>query len=285
MYAVKQALADELQEIRDAGLFKVERELTSPQSSHVTTKTADDLKAEALNFCANNYLGLADHPDVVAAAHAALDEWGFGMASVRFICGTQAQHRDLERTIADFVGTQDAILFPSCFDANGGIFEVLFGPEDAIISDELNHASIIDGVRLSKAQRFRYRNRDMTDLRTQLEAAAGARGVETAEGETHSQAYRALDVTILQDIVLDRCLGISVDQVTAGAHVSYAKEWDEALHLLGEGAYQAGFFLNPTQLEQVREIATTGERMPQKSTYFYPKLPTGLLFHDLADGI
>lgn len=117
------------------------------------------------------------------------------------------------------------------------------------------------------------------------EAAAGARGVETAEGETHSQAYRALDVTVLQDIVLDRCLGISVDQVTAGAHVSYAKEWDEALHLLGEGAYQAGFFLNPTQLEQVREIATTGERMPQKSTYFYPKLPTGLLFHDLADGI
>ena len=177
MYAVKQALAGELQEIRDAGLFKVERELTSPQSSHVTTRTADDLKAEALNFCANNYLGLADHPEVVAAAHAALDEWGFGMASVRFICGTQAQHRDLERAIADFVGTADAILFPSCFDANGGVFEVLFGAEDAIISDELNHASIIDGVRLSKAQRFRYKNRDMTDLRAQLEAARDSRRI------------------------------------------------------------------------------------------------------------
>ncbi|WP_109474493.1 glycine C-acetyltransferase [Ornithinimicrobium cavernae] len=192
MYAVKQALADELQSIRDAGLFKVERELTSPQSSHVTTKTADDLKAEALNFCANNYLGLADHPDVVAAAHAALDEWGFGMASVRFICGTQAQHRDLERTIADFVGTQDAILFPSCFDANGGIFEVLFGPEDAIISDELNHASIIDGVRLSKAQRFRYRNRDMADLRAQLEAAADARRtVVVTDGAFSMDGYLA----------------------------------------------------------------------------------------------
>src|SRR5690606_38553515 len=192
MYAVKDALAGELQEIRDAGLFKVERELTSPQSAHVTTKTADDLKAEALNFCANNYLGLADHPDVVAAAHTALDEWGFGMASVRFICGTQAQHRDLERTIADFVGTEDAILFPSCFDANGGIFEVLFGAEDAIISDELNHASIIDGVRLSKAQRFRYKNRDMADLRAQLEAASDARRkVVVTDGAFSMDGYLA----------------------------------------------------------------------------------------------
>ena len=166
MYAIKDALRETLQEIDDAGLTKHERELTSPQSAHVTTKAAD-----ALNFCANNYLGLADHPDVVAAARDALQEWGFGMASVRFICGTQSQHRDLERKIADFVGTDDSILFSSCFDANGGIFEALFGAGDAIISDELNHASLIDGIRLSKAARLRYRNADMADLRTQLETA------------------------------------------------------------------------------------------------------------------
>ncbi|WP_411283718.1 glycine C-acetyltransferase [Lapillicoccus sp.] len=168
--SVKDELATTLQEIRDAGLYKNERELTSPQSAHVTTR-----RAAALNFCANNYLGLADHPDVVAAAKQALDEWGFGMASVRFICGTQTLHTALERKISDLLGTEATILFSSCFDANGGVFEVLFGAEDAIISDELNHASIIDGVRLSKAKRFRYRNADMTDLRAQLEAATGCR--------------------------------------------------------------------------------------------------------------
>ncbi|MGZ8406869.1 MAG: glycine C-acetyltransferase [Caulobacteraceae bacterium] len=167
-------MAAELTSIEEAGLFKHERQITTPQSAHIETT-----KGPALNFCANNYLGLADHPDVVAAAHHALDDWGFGMASVRFICGTQTQHRRLEREIAAFSGTEDAILFPSCFDANGGIFEVVFGPEDAIVSDALNHASIIDGVRLSKAQRLRYANRDMADLRTQLQAAreAGARRV------------------------------------------------------------------------------------------------------------
>ncbi|MFK5633162.1 MULTISPECIES: glycine C-acetyltransferase [unclassified Ornithinimicrobium] len=169
MYALKDQLSAELAAIEADGLTKHERLITTPQSSHIGTTAGD-----ALNFCANNYLGLANHPEVVAAAHAALDEWGFGMASVRFICGTQTQHRDLERAIADFVGTQDAILFPSCFDANGGIFEVLMGAEDAIISDELNHASIIDGVRLSKAQRYRYKNRDMDDLRAQLESARDA---------------------------------------------------------------------------------------------------------------
>jgi glycine C-acetyltransferase len=163
---VKDELAATLQEIKDAGLYKEERELTSPQSAHVTT-----LKAEALNFCANNYLGLADHPTVIDAAKRALDEWGFGMASVRFICGTQTLHTTLESRISQFLGTEATILYSSCFDANGGVFEVLFGAEDAIISDELNHASIIDGVRLSKAQRFLYRNADMADLRTQLEAA------------------------------------------------------------------------------------------------------------------
>ncbi|GGK59062.1 glycine C-acetyltransferase [Ornithinimicrobium pekingense] len=166
MYGVKDQLRAELDQIEADGLTKNERLITTPQSSHISTTAGD-----ALNFCANNYLGLADHPEIVAAARDALDEWGFGMASVRFICGTQTQHRDLERLIADFVGTQDSILFPSCFDANGGIFEVLLGPEDAVISDELNHASIIDGVRLCKAQRYRYRNRDMADLRAQLEAA------------------------------------------------------------------------------------------------------------------
>ncbi len=172
MYAFKDDLAAELAGIRDAGLYKHERQLTTSQSAHVATTGG-----EALNFCANNYLGLADHPDVVGAARDALDEWGFGMASVRFICGTQTQHRDLERAIADFSGTEDSILFASCFDANGGVFEVLFTAEDAIISDALNHASIIDGIRLSKAKRFRYANRDMADLRTQLEAArdGGAR--------------------------------------------------------------------------------------------------------------
>lgn len=171
---IKDELASTLQEIKDAGLWKSERQLTSPQSAHVTTS-----RAQALNFCANNYLGLADHPEVERAAAEALREWGFGMASVRFICGTQSQHKALECALSDFLGTDDTILYSSCFDANGGVFEVLFGAEDAIISDELNHASLIDGIRLSKAMRFRYKNADMTDLRAQLAAAheRGARRV------------------------------------------------------------------------------------------------------------
>lgn len=170
MYAFKNELENELAGIEDAGLTKRERELTTAQAAHVSTTSG-----EALNFCANNYLGLADHPDVLAAARDALDEWGFGMASVRFICGTQTQHRALEQELAQFVGTEDAILYSSCFDANGGFFEVLFGAEDAIISDALNHASLIDGIRLSKAARYRYANADMADLRAKLEAAKGAR--------------------------------------------------------------------------------------------------------------
>ncbi len=159
-----------LDEIEAAGLTKHERRLTSPQAAHITTTSG-----AALNFCANNYLGLADHPDVVAAAREALDEWGFGMASVRFICGTQELHKRLEDALSDFLGTEDTILFSSCFDANGGVFETLFDAEDAIISDELNHASLIDGIRLSKAQRLRYRNADMADLEAQLQAASSAR--------------------------------------------------------------------------------------------------------------
>jgi glycine C-acetyltransferase len=159
-----------LDEISEAGLYKHERELASPQSSHVRSGGAD-----VLNFCANNYLGLADHPAVIAAAKGALDEWGFGMASVRFICGTQTQHTELEQRLSQFLGTEATILFSSCFDANGGVFEVLLDDRDAVISDELNHASIIDGIRLCKAQRLRYRNRDMVDLEAQLQAASGAR--------------------------------------------------------------------------------------------------------------
>ena len=171
---VRTQLAATLTEIADAGLYKHERELAGPQDAHIAV-AGEAGTAPALNFCANNYLGLADDERVVAAARASLDAWGFGMASVRFICGTQTQHKELERRLAAYLGTDDAILFSSCFDANGGVFEVLFGDEDAIISDELNHASLIDGIRLSKAARYRYRNADMGDLEDQLKAAASAR--------------------------------------------------------------------------------------------------------------
>src|SRR5436305_11470552 len=167
---VRDELQQTLAEIREAGLYKHERELASPQSSHVTSGGG-----AVLNFCANNYLGFADHPDVVAAARAALDQWGFGMASVRFICGTQTQHKALEQRLSHFLGTEATILFSSCFDANGGLFEVLLDERDAVISDELNHASIIDGIRLCKAQLLRYRNRDMGDLDAQPKAAGDQR--------------------------------------------------------------------------------------------------------------
>ncbi len=162
--------AEELDVIRAQGLFKSERIITSPQSAEI--ELADGRKV--LNFCANNYLGLADHPDIIAAAKDALDSHGFGMASVRFICGTQDLHKQLEAKIADFFGTEDTILYAACFDANGGLFEPLLDEHDAIISDALNHASIIDGVRLSKAKRFRYANCDMSDLEAQLQAADAA---------------------------------------------------------------------------------------------------------------
>lgn len=167
---VRSELASNLQELRDAGLYKAERELTTPQSARVGT-----LAGPALNFCANNYLGLANHPDVVAAASRGMERWGFGMASVRFICGTQTQHVELERRLSEFLGTEATILYSSAFDANGGLFEVLLHERDAVVSDELNHASLIDGIRLCKAQRYRYRNADLADLEAQLVAAAGAR--------------------------------------------------------------------------------------------------------------
>ena len=168
--SLTQRYADTLDEIRAAGLYKSERIITSPQSAEITLADGRTV----LNFCANNYLGLADHPDVIAAAKGALDTHGFGMASVRFICGTQDLHKQLEKTIADFFGTQDTILYAACFDANGGLFEPLLDENDAVISDALNHASIIDGVRLCKAKRFRYANSDMADLEKQLQAADAA---------------------------------------------------------------------------------------------------------------
>ena len=166
-------VAEALESIRSQGLWKREREITTPQRASIGV--ADG--SEVLNFCANNYLGLADHPEVVAAAHEALDRWGYGLSSVRFICGTQTLHKQLEDSITQFLGTEDTILYSSCFDANGGLFETLLTADDAIVSDELNHASIIDGVRLSKAKRFRYRNNDMQDLQAKLKEAkqAGAR--------------------------------------------------------------------------------------------------------------
>ncbi|WP_375489774.1 glycine C-acetyltransferase [uncultured Jatrophihabitans sp.] len=171
---VRSELRATLDQIRADGLYKSERRLASPQGAHVAVQDGAGETA-VLNFCANNYLGLADHPDVVAAARDALDDWGFGMASVRFICGTQTQHTQLEQELSGLLGTEATILFSSCFDANGGVFEVLLDERDAVISDELNHASIIDGIRLCKAQRLRYRNRGMADLEAQLTAAAGAR--------------------------------------------------------------------------------------------------------------
>ena len=164
-------LAAETAQLKSAGLFKQERILTSPQQAHIRVSGG----RQVLNLCANNYLGLSNSPELVAAARDALTQYGFGLSSVRFICGTQDIHKALEARIAAFLGTEDTILYSSCFDANGGLFETLLGEEDAVISDALNHASIIDGIRLCKAQRFRYRNNDMTDLRAQLEAAKGAR--------------------------------------------------------------------------------------------------------------
>src|SRR6476659_4428469 len=169
--AVRDDLRARLAGLEAEGLLKRELVMTTPQGSHVGVAERGDL----LNLCANNYLGLANHPEMVAAAHEALDRWGYGMASVRFICGTQALHRELEERLSAFLGTDDTILYGSCFDANGGLFEALLGAEDVVISDELNHASIIDGVRLCKAGRARYRNRDMSDLEARLQESADAR--------------------------------------------------------------------------------------------------------------
>jgi glycine C-acetyltransferase len=172
MYGAMQLhLATRLEEIRQAGLYKRERVIETPQQAHIAVSSGQTV----LNMCANNYLGLADHPDIVRAAHQALDRWGYGLASVRFICGTQDVHKQLERRISEFLGTEDTILYSSCFDANAGLFQTLLDGDDAVISDELNHASIIEGVRLCKARRLRYKNGDMADLEDRLKEATDAR--------------------------------------------------------------------------------------------------------------
>ena len=168
---IQKHIQQQLEQIRAAGLYKSERVIQTPQGTHVRVSDGKPV----LNLCANNYLGLAQHPDVRKAAQQGMDQWGYGMASVRFICGTQTPHKLLEQKISEFLGTEDTILYSSCFDANGGLFETLLGQEDAVISDELNHASIIDGIRLCKAQRFRYRNSDMSDLEAKLKEASKAR--------------------------------------------------------------------------------------------------------------
>jgi glycine C-acetyltransferase len=164
-------LARQLADIRQGGLYKTERVISTPQGTHIRVSDGQPV----LNLCANNYLGLAQHPVITQAARHGLDQWGYGLASVRFICGTQGVHKQLEQRLSEFLGTEDTLLYTSCFDANGGLFETLLGPEDAIISDELNHASIIDGIRLCKAQRFRYKNNDMAELEARLAEAAPAR--------------------------------------------------------------------------------------------------------------
>jgi len=210
MYShVEQELQSEIKEIKEAGLYKQERIITSPQGAEIKTSET----GEVLNFCANNYLGLSSHPEVIAAAKKAIDEHGFGLSSVRFICGTQDIHKELEQKTAEFLGMEDAILYAAAFDANGGLFEPLLGKEDALISDELNHASIIDGIRLCKAARYRYAHNDMEDLENQLRAAKGARrrmivtdGVFSMDG-TIAQLDKICDLAEQYDamVMVDDC--------------------------------------------------------------------------------
>jgi glycine C-acetyltransferase len=194
---VRTQLDGELAAIREAGTFKSERALTSPQGPHVTMPGRD---GEIVNLCANDYLGLANHPDIVSAAHEALHEWGFGVASVRFICGTQQLHKELEAALTEFLGTEETILYPSCFDANGGLFETLLTEEDAVISDALNHASIIDGIRLCKAKRFRYANGDMNELEVRLKEAAGSRRTLIATDGVFSMDGYIADLPAICDL-------------------------------------------------------------------------------------
>ena len=188
--AAKAQYDSQLREIREASLYKSERILAGPQNARVDLEGGKSV----LNLCANNYLGLADHPEVIRAAHEALDRWGYGLSSVRFICGTQEIHKQLERRLSEFLGMEDTILYGSCFDANGGLFETLLDSEDAVVSDELNHASIIDGIRLSKAQRFRYRNGDTQDLEAKLQEASHARRILIATDGVFSMDGRIADL-------------------------------------------------------------------------------------------
>ncbi|MDH3267071.1 MAG: glycine C-acetyltransferase [Gammaproteobacteria bacterium] len=194
-----QHLADQTEHLKSQGLYKTERLLAGPQQAAIDVQTNGDIH-HVLNLCANNYLGLANHPQVIAAAHKALDNYGYGMASVRFICGTQTLHKDLEQRISEFLGTEDTILYPSCFDANGGLFETILDSDDAVISDALNHASIIDGIRLCKAQRFRFQHNDMADLQAQLEAAKDASNRLIVSDGVFSMDGTIADLTAICDL-------------------------------------------------------------------------------------
>ncbi len=213
-----EAVRDQIASIREGGLYKKERIISSPQGAEIAVRP--DL--EVINFCANNYLGLSDDPAVVAAAHAALDRWGYGMSSVRFICGTQDIHKELEDRLTRFLGTEDTILYGSCFDANGGLFETLLGEEDAVVSDALNHASIIDGIRLSKAKRFRYANNDMADLERQLTDAASCRFKLIATDGVFSMDGVVADLSAICDLADRHNALVMVDDSHAvgfmGAH-------------------------------------------------------------------
>jgi glycine C-acetyltransferase len=208
-------LEQQLTGIREQGLFKIERVIDSPQGAHIRTTDGRPV----LNFCANNYLGLADHPEVIAAARDALERWGFGLASVRFICGTQEIHKQLERVLADFHGTEDTILYSSCFDANGGLFETLLGPEDAVISDELNHASIIDGIRLCKATRYRFKHNDMDDLEARLREASSARVRLIATDGVFSMDGTIADLRVICDLADRYSALVMVDECHAAGFV------------------------------------------------------------------
>ena len=213
--SLRETVVAALGDIRDAGLYKPERVITSPQGARITVQGG----REVLNFCANNYLGLSSDPRVIAAAKRSYDAWGFGLSSVRFICGTQALHKQLEEALSRFLGTEDTILYSSCFDANGGLFETLLGPEDAVISDELNHASIIDGIRLSKAQRLRFKNGDMADLEARLKEAAGARARLIATDGVFSMDGTIANLAGICDLADSRDAAVMVDDSHATGFV------------------------------------------------------------------
>ena len=231
MKTALKAFENELNAIREAGTWREERIITTPQRSRIDTTQKDGV----VNMCANNYLGLSNNPDLIAAAKASYDSWGFGLSSVRFICGTQGIHKELEQRIAKFVGTDDAILYSSCFDANGGLFETLLGAEDAVISDELNHASIIDGVRLCKAKRYRYKNNNMEDLRVQLEDArkSGCKKIIIATDGVFSMDGYIADLKAICDLADEFDALVMVDDSHAvgfmGAHGKGTAEYCDVM--------------------------------------------------------
>ena len=241
MKSALNAISAELDAIREAGTWREERVITTPQYSRIDTTA----KPGVVNFCANNYLGLSTHPELIKAAKESYDKWGFGLSSVRFICGTQQIHKDLEKKIADFLGMDDAILYSSCFDANGGLFETLLTKEDAVISDELNHASIIDGVRLCKAMRYRYKNNNMEDLRAQLVAAkeAGAKKILIATDGVFSMDGYIANLPTICDLADEFDALVMVDESHAvGFMGEHGKGTPEYHHVMGRIDILTGTF-------------------------------------------